>query len=110
MKRRGRARGFEAWTLAGACIPVFDGKLVLWESGRVKTTLEMPDDLMRRIKIRAVQHNQKLKDTIAQLLEAGMAAVPAEQRRARPPKPVKLKKRRPLTIGDIEKAIAAGRT
>ena len=76
----------------------------------MKTTLEIPEDLMRRIKLRAVQHNQKLKDTIAQLLEAGIAATPDERTDARPPRPVKLKKRRPLTIEDIENAIAAGRT
>jgi hypothetical protein len=78
--------------------------------GRVKTTLEMPDDLMRRIKMRAVQRNQKLKDAIAQLLEAGIAAMRDEQPPARAPKPVRLKKRRRLTIGDIEDAIAAGRS
>lgn len=62
---------------------------------------------MRRVKMRAVQHNQKLKDTIAQLLEAGIAAAPARPPAARPPRPVRLKKRPPLTIGDIETAIAA---
>ena len=29
---------------------------------------------MRRVKMRAIQRNQKLKDAIAQLLELGMAA------------------------------------
>ena len=75
----------------------------------LKTTLDIPDELMRRVKMRAVQRNQKLKDTVAQLLEAGMAAAPGEGRRARPPKPVRLRKRPPLTISDIEAAIAAGR-
>jgi hypothetical protein len=28
----------------------------------MKTTLELPDELMRRVKMRAVQRNQKLKD------------------------------------------------
>ena len=51
-----------------------DIKLVLWEYGQMKTTLEIPDDLMRRVKMRAVQRNQKLKDTVATLLEAGIAA------------------------------------
>ena len=75
----------------------------------MKTTLEMPDDLMRRIKIRAAERNEKLKDTIAQLLEAGMAAGREERASPRPPKPVKLKRRSPPTIDDIEAAIAAGR-
>jgi plasmid stability protein len=75
----------------------------------MKTTLEMPDDLMRRIKIRAAHRNEKLKDTVARLLEAGMAVESADAPRARPPRPVKLKQRGPVTIDDIESAIAAGR-
>jgi hypothetical protein len=75
----------------------------------MKTTLEMPDELMRRVKMRAVQRNQKLKDTIAQLLETGMAAAPSDAPPAGPPRPVRLKKRPRLTIGDIETAIAADR-
>jgi plasmid stability protein len=75
----------------------------------MKTTLEMPDELMRRVKIRAVQRGQKLKDTVAQLLEAGMDAAPENAPSARLPKPVRLRKRPPLTISDIETAIAAGR-
>ena len=75
----------------------------------MKTTLDMPDELVRRIKMRAVQRNQKLKDIVAQLLEAGMAAQADSAAGTRAPKPVRLKARRPLTIGDIERAIAAGR-
>jgi hypothetical protein len=73
----------------------------------MKTTLELPEDLFRRVKMRAVQGNQKLKDTIAQLLELGMAAAPEPKALARVPKPVRLKKS--LTIDDIETAIAGGR-
>lgn len=40
----------------------------------MKTTLELPDDLMRRIKIRAVNEDRKLKDVIAELLRRGLAA------------------------------------
>ena len=38
--------------------------------GYMKTTLELPDELMRRVKLRAVHRNQKLKEAVAQLLEA----------------------------------------
>ena len=75
----------------------------------MKTTLEIPDQLMRRVKMRAVQRNQKLKDTVATLLEAGIAATPDDVRLARLPKPVRLKTGRLMTIDDIETAIASGR-
>jgi hypothetical protein len=42
----------------------------------VKTTLDLPDDLMRTIKIRAVKENRKLKDEIAFLLRRGLAEGP----------------------------------
>ena len=75
----------------------------------MKTTLELPGDLMRRIKRRAVHRNRKLKDEIAQLLEAGMASTPEPKALRKPPKPVRLRGHRPLTLSDIESAIAAGR-
>ncbi len=39
---------------------------------RVKATLELPDDLMRAVKIRAVEQNRRLKDSIADLLRIGL--------------------------------------
>ena len=39
----------------------------------MKTTLDLPDDLMRAVKIRAVQDNRRLKHTIADLLRRGLA-------------------------------------
>lgn len=75
----------------------------------MKTTLELPDDLMRRIKLRAVHRNRRLKDEIAQLLEAGIAHAPAPEAPAKPPKPVRLRGRRRVTLREIEAAIAAGR-
>ncbi len=75
----------------------------------MKTTIEIPDELMRRVKMRAVQRNQKLKDTVATLLEAGIATASGEIPLARLPKPVRLKTRRLMTIDDIETAIASGR-
>lgn len=89
-------------------LPDFHGKPVLWENGPMKTTLELPDELMRRVKMRAVQRHQKLKDAVAQLLEAGIAAEPPAPA-ADVPKPVRLKKHGPLTIAKIEAAIASGR-
>lgn len=42
----------------------------------VKTTVDLPDDLMRAVKIRAVEENRKLKDEIASLLRRGLAQGP----------------------------------
>lgn len=39
----------------------------------MKTTLEIPDDLMRTVKLRAVQENRKLKDMVADLLRLGLS-------------------------------------
>ena len=75
----------------------------------MKTTIELPDELARRVKMRAVQQDQKLEDTIAQLLEIGLAHAPERDSSNCPPTPARLRHRGPLTIEDIEAAIAAGR-
>jgi hypothetical protein len=59
--------------------------------------------------MRAVQRNQKSKDTVAILLEAGIAAASDDVPLPRVPKPVRLRTRRLMTIDDIEAAIASGR-
>ena len=43
----------------------------------MKTTLNLPDDLMRAVKLRAVEENRKLTDMIADLLRRGLAQEPA---------------------------------
>lgn len=44
----------------------------------MKTTLDLPDDLMRTIKVRAAREDRKLKDLIAELLRRGLdEAAPA---------------------------------
>jgi plasmid stability protein len=72
----------------------------------MKTTLDLPDHLMRKVKIRAVHEHKKLKDTIAELIRKGMAA--GNTKRKKIPKPVKLRGG-PLTIDEIEAAINWGR-
>lgn len=39
----------------------------------MKTTLELPDELMRAVKIRAAQSDRKLKDVIEELIRRGLA-------------------------------------
>lgn len=72
----------------------------------MKTTLDLPDELMRKVKIRAVHEHKKLKDTIAELIQKGIAA--GKTNRKKIPKPVKLRGG-PLTIDEIEAAINWGR-
>ena len=54
----------------------------------MKTTLDLPDDLVRAVKIRAVKENRKLKDMIADLLRRGLAqecGMPVVRRRVELP-------------------------
>jgi hypothetical protein len=51
-----------------------DRKLGNQQNGRMKTTLDLPDALVREIKIRAVRRRQKLKDAMAELLRRGLSA------------------------------------
>jgi hypothetical protein len=73
----------------------------------MKTTLDLPDDLMRDVKIRAVHERKKLKDAIAEFIRKGMAA--SKTSRPKIPKPIKLRGGFKPTTEDIEAAIAWGR-
>jgi plasmid stability protein len=84
-----------------------DRKPAFWKYGEMKTTLDLPDDLMREVKIRAVHEHKKLKDAIAELIRKGMAA--DKTRAPKLPKPVKLRGGFKPTTEDIEAAIAWGR-
>lgn len=56
----------------------------------MKTTVDLPDDLARAVKVRAVEENRRLKDTIADLLRRGLAK---EERR-----PVTVRRRLKLPL------------
>ena len=84
-----------------------DIKPAFWNSGCIKTTLDLPDDLMREVKIRAVYEQKKLKDAIAEFIRRGMAS--SKTRPVKAPKPVKLHGGFTPTTEDIEAAIAWGR-
>lgn len=47
----------------------------------MKTTLELPDELLRRIKIRAAAGDRKLKDTVEELIRRGLQVAEAESSR-----------------------------
>ena len=44
----------------------------------MKTTLDLPDELMKSVKLRAVEENRTLTDLIAELLRRGLDAKGAE--------------------------------
>lgn len=48
----------------------------------MKTTLELPDELMRAVKVQAAATDRKLKDVVAELITRGLQATPPE---AEPP-------------------------
>lgn len=39
----------------------------------MKTTLDLPDELMRAIKVRAAQQDRKIKDVVTELLKRGLS-------------------------------------
>lgn len=41
----------------------------------MRTTLELPDDLMRSVKVRAAQTDRTMTEVVAELLRAGLATV-----------------------------------
>ena len=75
----------------------------------MKTTIDLPDDLMHRIKLRAVHEHKKLKHSIAELLERGLARSDTSGRLASRPKPLRLRNGSVPSVREIETAIAHGR-
>ncbi len=49
----------------------------------MKTTVDLPDDLVRSIKVRAAREDRKLKDLVADLLRKGMEREAPSRRRHR---------------------------
>ena len=52
----------------------------------MKTTLELPDGLVKQVKLRAVREGKKLKDAVAELLRIGLAAAKEEETDVEGPK------------------------
>jgi hypothetical protein len=63
----------------------------------MKTTLELPDDLIEEIKRLAVHEGKKVKDAVADLLRQGLVASSAQQRTLIKADKRMLKRRRALT-------------
>ncbi len=63
----------------------------------MKTTIEIPDDLMREIKVKAAREDRKLRDLVPELLRRGLDAERPKEVRNR------------ITLPLIETAHAAAR-
>jgi hypothetical protein len=50
-----------------------DRKLENQQNGSMKTTLDLPNALVKQVKLRALQEGLKLKDAVADLLRKGLA-------------------------------------
>lgn len=53
----------------------------------MKTTLELPEDLVREVRITAARENRRIKDVVAELLRVGLA----NRRRAKAPSPPRVR-------------------
>jgi hypothetical protein len=62
-------------------------ELVLWKNGFMKTTIELPDELLTEVKVEAARQKKKLKELFAELVRSGLRAQrrpgPAERRAMR---------------------------
>ena len=45
-----------------------------WKTGVMKTTLDLPEDLVREMKFRAVREGRKLRDVAEEVFRRGLAA------------------------------------
>lgn len=75
----------------------------------MKTTVDIPDDLMQQVKAYAAESNRKVNDTIADLIKRGIATSSSPTNGFDPGEPYRIKMKDPLILKDIEAAIASGR-
>lgn len=52
--------------------PRFDGKPAIWYVSRMKTTLDLPEELVHAVKLRAVMQRRTVKDLVAEYLRQGL--------------------------------------
>ena len=64
------------------------------QNGKMKTTLDLPDALVKQVKLRALHEGRKLKDAVADLLRKGLAAAASTESDALAPVVTKDKKTR----------------
>lgn len=52
----------------------FDISLESWKAGCVKTTMDLPEELVREMKFRAVREGRKLREVAEEIFRRGLAA------------------------------------
>jgi plasmid stability protein len=62
-----------------------DRKLEIWKAGLMKTTLDLPADLVREMKLRAASEGRKLRDVATEIFRRGLLqpSLPSEAPRHR---------------------------
>ena len=49
----------------------FDSELESWKAGSMKTTIDLPEDLVREMKFRAVREGRKLREVAEEVFRRG---------------------------------------
>src|SRR4051812_30135818 len=75
----------------------------------MKTTLDLPDDLVKALKLAAVHEGKKLKDAVADTLRAGLAARAGNGRRGRVPVVIKKDRKTGVPVVQCPRAAPRGR-
>jgi hypothetical protein len=68
----------------------FDSELESWKAGTMKTTIDLPEELVREMKFRAVREGRKLREVAEEVFRRGLAApaparAPGERHRVKLP-------------------------
>ena len=50
----------------------------------MKTTIELPDELFRRLKMRAAEEGRTMKDILTELVRGSLASTSAKRKKAKP--------------------------
>lgn len=61
----------------------------------MKMTFDLPEDLLREAKVRAIQEGKTFKDKMAELFTLGLDIMDAEEAAKTPPPAVAKRKRKP---------------
>jgi plasmid stability protein len=85
--------------------PGLDRKLGNQQNGCMKTTLDLPDALVKQVKIRAVREGRKLKDAVADLLRKGLSVVADKEPKVQAPR-ITRDKKTGLPLIECEQAAA----